>query len=94
MASILCRAIPKDVTKWYSQLSCFALSTKESVESKPASLLVVSSAKALNGMVLPLRGRQVVKSENYPSWLPWAWGRPKRQVGSKVLSALPSLMHI
>ena len=57
----LSRVIPKDFKKWYSQLSCLALSIKkkDSVENKPASLLVVSLGKALNGTPPPLCGRQV-----------------------------------
>ena len=46
----LSRVIPKDFKKRYSQLPCLALSTKKDiVENKPASLLVVSLCKALNG---------------------------------------------
>ena len=56
----LSRVIPKDFKKWYSQLPCLALSIiKGSVENKPASLLVVSLGKALNGTPPPLCGRQV-----------------------------------
>ena len=60
VGSFLSRVIPKDFKKWYSQLPCLALSIKrDNVENKPASLLVVSLGKALNGMPPPLCGRQV-----------------------------------
>ena len=56
----LCRVIPKDFKKWYSLLPCLALSIeRDSMENKPASLLVVSLGKALNGTPPPLFGRQV-----------------------------------
>ena len=51
----LSRVIPKDFKKWYSQLPYLALSIKrDRVENKPASLLVVSLGKALNGTPPPL----------------------------------------
>ena len=61
------RAIPKDFKKLYSQLSCFALSkNRDSVENKPASLLVVSLDKALNVMPLSLCGKQVLGPSSLP----------------------------
>ena len=39
---------------------------KDSVENKPASLLVVSLDKTLNGMPPPLCGRQVVGPSSQP----------------------------
>ena len=50
--------------KWYSLLLCLALSIKKgnSVQNKPASLLVVFSGKALHEMPPLLCGRQVVYS--------------------------------
>ena len=46
----LSRVIPKDFKNWYSQLPCLALSIeRDSVENKPASLLVVPLGKALSG---------------------------------------------
>ena len=51
------RVIPKDFKKWYSQLPCLVISTRDSVESKPASLLVVFVGKALNGMSPSLCGK-------------------------------------
>ena len=45
--------------EWYPQLSCLALSTRETaLENKPASLLVMFLGKALNGMLPSLCGRQ------------------------------------
>ena len=57
----LSRVIPNDFKKWYSQLQCLALSIKkrDGVESKLASLLVVSLGKALNGTPPSLCGKQV-----------------------------------
>ena len=57
----LSRVIPEDFKKWYSQLFCLALSIKkwDSMENKPASSLVMSLGKALNGTPPPLCGRQV-----------------------------------
>ena len=57
----LSQVIPKDFKKWYSQLPCLALSIKkrDGVNNKPASLLVVSLGKTLNGTLPPLCGRQV-----------------------------------
>ena len=56
----LSRVIPKDFKKLYSQLPSLALSiNRDSVKNKPASLLVESLGKALNGMPPPLCGRQV-----------------------------------
>ena len=56
----LSRVIPKDFKNWFSQLSRLALSIKKgSVKNKPASLLVVSVSKPLNGTPPPLCGRQV-----------------------------------
>ena len=43
---------------------------RDSVENKPASLLVVSLGKALNGMPPSLCGRQMVGQAVYPSWWP------------------------
>ena len=43
---------------------------RDSVENKPASLLVVSLGKALNGMPPSLCGRQMVGQAFYPSWWP------------------------
>ena len=43
---------------------------RDSVENKPASLLVVSLGKALDGTPPPLRGRPVVRPAVYPSWWP------------------------
>ena len=39
---------------------------RDSVENKPASLLVVSLGKELNGMPLPLCGRQMVGPSSVP----------------------------
>ena len=53
-------AIPKDFKKSYLQLPCSALSIKKnSVENKPACLLVVFLGKALNKTPPPLCDRQV-----------------------------------
>ena len=41
---------------------------RDSVENKPASLLVVSLGKALNGMPPSLCGRQVVGPSSLRSW--------------------------
>ena len=43
---------------------------RDSVENKPASLLVVSLDKALNGMPPSLCGRQMVGPSSLPSWWP------------------------
>ena len=43
-----------------------ALHIRDSVENKPASLLVVSLDKALNGMPLSLCGRQMVGPSSLP----------------------------
>ena len=43
---------------------------RDSVENKPASLLVVSLGKALNGMPPSLCGRQMVGPSGLPSWWP------------------------
>ena len=56
----LSRVVPTNFKKWYSQLPCLALSIKkDSVENKPASLLVVSLGKAINGTPSSLCGRQM-----------------------------------
>ena len=41
---------------------------RNSVENKPASLLVVSMSKTLNGMPPSLCGRQMMGQAVYPSW--------------------------
>ena len=43
-----------------------AQQNKDSVENRPASLLVVSLGKALNGMHTSLCGRKVVGSSSIP----------------------------
>ena len=40
------------------------------MENKPASFLVASLCKALNGMPPSFGGRQVVEPSSYPQWLP------------------------
>ena len=57
----LSRVIPKDFKKGIFTASLLGAQHKkgDSVENKPASLLVVSLGKALNGMPPPLCGRQV-----------------------------------
>ena len=45
---------------WYSQLPCFTLSIKRnSVENKPACLVVVPMGKALSGILPSKRARQM-----------------------------------
>ena len=57
--------------RWYSQLLFLGLSiTRDNVKKKLASLFVVPFGKALNGILPPLNGRQVVTTilvikENY-----------------------------
>ena len=43
---------------------------RDSAENKPASLLVVSLGKTLDGMLPSLCGRQVGGQTVYPSWWP------------------------
>ena len=51
---------PETLESWHSQLPCLAFSIKEdSVETKPASSLVESMGKALNGIPRVLSGRQL-----------------------------------
>ena len=47
-----------------------AQQNRDSVENKPASLLVESLGKALNGMPPFSNGRQMVGRAVYPSWWP------------------------
>ena len=61
------RVIPKDFKKWYFTASLFgAQHKKNSAENKPASLLVVSLVKALNGMPPSLCGTQVAGRSSIP----------------------------
>ena len=53
-----CRVIPKDLKKMVFTASLLGVQRiRDSVENKPASLLVVSLGKALNGMAPSLCGR-------------------------------------
>ena len=52
--------------KWYLQLPAWCPANRGSVENKPASLLVVSFGKALNGTPLSICGRQMVGSSSIP----------------------------
>jgi len=59
-ARFLCRVITKDLLKMVFTASLLgAQQIKRSVKKKPASLLVVSLGKTLNGTPPPLTGRQV-----------------------------------
>ena len=59
--------MPKDFKKMvFAAFLLGAQHNRGSVENKPASLLVVSLGKALNGMPLSLCGRQVVGPSSPP----------------------------
>ena len=62
-----CRVIPKDFKKMVFTASLLgAQQIRDSVENKPASLLVVSLGKALNGTPPSLCGRQMVGPSSLP----------------------------
>ena len=58
------RVIPKDLKKSIHSFLLGAQHKKDSVENKPASLLVVSLSKALDEMPPSLSGRQVVAKQS------------------------------
>ena len=62
-----CRVIPKDFKQMVFTASLLgAQHMRDSVENKPASLLVVSLGKAFNGMLPSLCGRQMVGPSSLP----------------------------
>ena len=62
------RVIPKDFKKIVFTVSAWRSADRHSVENKPASSLVVSLDKALNGTPLPFCGRQVARPGE--GWVP------------------------
>ena len=61
-----CRVIPKDLKMIFTASLLVAQQNRGSVENKPASLLVVSLGKTLNGMLLSLYGRQMMGPSSLP----------------------------
>ena len=53
------RVVTKDLKNGINGFSAWRSAHRDSVENKPASLLVVSLGKALNGMPPSSRGRQM-----------------------------------
>ena len=58
------RVIPKDLKNGIHSFPAWRSAHRDSVENKPASLLVVSLGKAFNGMPLSSCGRQIAAKQS------------------------------